>query len=187
MSTWADLVKAAKAPAQVQAPVHIPAAGHKDDGKWDAWLPKRHGRGYSPLSGGFGTAMDFFLSKGYSKHQAAGIVGNLAVESGNFDPEVISGRRRGDKGKAFGVAQWHPDRQQRFRKAFGRDIFGSSLLDQLEFIHWELNNDEKKAGEKLRRARTPQEAAELFDIHYERSSGQHRQKRVQEALRLFDM
>ena len=144
-------------------------------------------KAYAPLKGAVGTAMNFFIGKGYSKHQAAGIVGNLAVESGNFDPDVIAGKRLGDRGKAFGVAQWHPDRQAKFKEAFGKDIRRSSFGEQLEFIHWELNNNEKKAGQKLKGARTAQEAAELFDIHYERSSGEHRHRRIQEATKLFGM
>jgi hypothetical protein len=143
---------------------------------------------YTPLKGSSGIqkAMDFFGRK-YGKHIAAGIVGNLIVESGGFDPNVIAGKRRGDQGKAFGVAQWHPDRQANFQKAFGRPIQGSSLDDQLRFIDWELNNTEKKARNRLLKARTPAEAAEIFDADYERSSGQHRQRRVQEADKIFRM
>lgn len=142
---------------------------------------------YTPFKGHVGTAMNFFIGKGYSKQQAAGIVGNLIVESGNFDQKVIEGKRLGDQGKAYGVAQWHPDRQAKFSEAFGKDIKRSNFTEQLEFIHWELNNNEKRAGKKLMSAKTAQEAAEVFDIHYERSSGEHRQKRVKEALRLAGM
>jgi hypothetical protein len=143
---------------------------------------------YTPLKGSSGIqkSMDFFGRK-YGRHIAAGIVGNLIVESGGFDPNVIAGKRRGDQGKAFGVAQWHPDRQENFQRAFGRSIQGSSLDDQLRFIEWELNNTEKKARDRLLKARTPAEAAEIFDKYYERSSGQHRQKRVKEANKIFGM
>jgi hypothetical protein len=143
---------------------------------------------YTPLKGSSGIqkSMDFFGRK-YGRHIAAGIVGNLIVESGGFDPNVIAGKRRGDQGKAFGVAQWHPNRQANFQRAFGRSIQGSSLDDQLRFIEWELNNTEKKARDRLLKARTPAEAAEIFDKYYERSSGQHRQKRVKEANKIFGM
>jgi hypothetical protein len=137
-------------------------------------------------SAGMQEAMDFFGNK-YGRHIAAGIVGNLMVESGNFDPNVISGKRRGDGGKAFGVAQWHPDRQANFRKAFGKDIVGSTLKEQLHFIEWELNNTESRAKKKLLQAKTAEEAAHAFDVHYERSSGEHRQRRMSEAKKLFGM
>ena len=143
---------------------------------------------YTPMkrAGDVKTAMDFF-GKRYGKHIAAGIVGNLMVESGGFDPNVIAGKRKGDQGKAFGVAQWHPDRQANFQKAFGKPIAGSSLTEQLQFIEWELNNTETKAKKRLLGARTAEDAAEIFDRHYERSSGQHRQRRIDEASRLFGM
>lgn len=143
---------------------------------------------YTPLKGSAGvkTAMDFFSRK-YGRTIAAGIVGNLMVESGGFDPNVISGKRRGDRGAAFGVAQWHPERQADFQKAFGRPIQGSSLQDQLRFIDWELNNTETTARDRLLKAKTVSEAAEIFDRDYERSSGQHRQRRIKQATMLLGM
>lgn len=130
-------------------------------------------------------AMGFFMSKGWTKEQAAGIVGNLMVESGNFDSKVISGERKGDGGRAVGIAQWHPDRQANFRRMFGKSIIGSSFQEQLEFVNWELNNSEKSAGNKLRKAKSTTEAAIIVDKYYERSSGQHRQLRIQRAAQLL--
>jgi len=129
-------------------------------------------------------AMNFFLSKGYTKQQAAGIVGNLMVESGDFDPNVISGKIKGDSGAAVGIAQWHPDRQAKFKNKFGKSIIGSSLEEQLEFVHHELNNNEKSAGSKLKNTKSAQEAASILDQFYERSSGAHRDKRMKNAAEL---
>ena len=121
------------------------------------------------------------MSKGWSKEQAAGIVGNLKIESGNFSQDVISGKRRGDNGKAVGVAQWHPDRQARFKQLFGKDITESSFVNQLEFLNWELNNTERKAGSMLMQARDAGQAAAIFDQFYERSSGAARSQRIMAA------
>jgi hypothetical protein len=119
-------------------------------------------------------AYKFFISKGYTPAQASGIVGNLQAESGpNLDTRAI-----GDSGKAIGIAQWHPPRQQYFRRLFKKDIRNGSLDEQLRFIHWELQNTERRAGQMLSTARTPEEAAMIFDKYYERSSGQHTQRRV---------
>jgi hypothetical protein len=128
-------------------------------------------------SGSASEAMQFFQSKGWSKDQAAGIVGNLQAESG----ASLRTNAVGDGGRAYGIAQWHPDRQANFKKVYGKDIRESSFKEQLEFIQWELNNTEKKAGQILRSARSAAEAAALFDKHYERSSGAHRQKRIVNA------
>lgn len=144
------------------------------------------GGGLKPanISGNASEAMQFFQSKGWTKEQAAGIVGNLQVESGNFSPAVLSGQKRGDGGKAVGVAQWHPDRQAKFQQVMGKPLVGAPFKDQLEFIHWELNNTEKKAGNLLRSATSAAQAAEIVDKYYERSSGAHRQQRISNANNL---
>ena len=50
----------------------------------------------------------FLMSQWIKKHIASGIVWNLYVESGwNFNTKA-----KWDSGKAFWLAQWHPDRQK---------------------------------------------------------------------------
>jgi hypothetical protein len=125
---------------------------------------------------------EFFLQKGLPAHQAAGIVGNLAIESGNFDPNVISGKRKGDGGKATGIAQWHPDRfgnVQRVASQAGHSPY--TLEGQLEGVWWELNNTEKGAFNKLKYTTTAADAALSFDKNYERSAGLHTRQRQQKA------
>ena len=134
-------------------------------------------------TGSASEAMAFFVSKGWSRAQAAGIVGNLQAEVGaNLPPHGVSG----DNGKAYGIAQWHPDRQQRFKQIIGKDIRQSTFKEQLEFVQWELNNSEKKAGDKLRQATTPTDAAAIVDEYYERSAGIHRQRRINNANTLMN-
>lgn len=119
-------------------------------------------------------ALNYFMSKGWTKEQAAGIVGNLQAESGrDLNIDAV-----GDGGKAYGIAQWHPDRQNNFKQLFGKDIRQSSLGEQLAFVQWELENTEKRAGSMLSNARTAEEAAVIFDKYYERSAGLHTQQRV---------
>jgi hypothetical protein len=120
-------------------------------------------------------AIDFFVGKGWTKDQAIGIAANIEAES-NFKTNAI-----GDSGKAYGLAQWHPDRQAIFQKTYGKPIRESSFQEQLEFINWELNNNEKKAGSMIRQAQDAGQAAALVDQYYERSSGAHRQKRIETA------
>ena len=120
-------------------------------------------------------AQAFFEGKGWTKEQAAGIVGNLVVES-RLKTDAV-----GDGGKAYGIAQWHADRQDKFRQVYGKDIRQSSFAEQLEFVNWELNNTEKAAGNSLRGATTADQAAAIVDKQYERSAGLHLSERVSNA------
>ena len=125
-------------------------------------------------------AVSFFVEKGWTPAQAAGIVGNLQAESGsNLKTDAV-----GDGGKAYGIAQWHPDRQANFKRTFGKEIREAGLKDQLEFVNWELNNTEAGAGKRLKGAKTAEQAAWIMDEFYERSSGEHRQQRINNALAL---
>lgn len=125
-------------------------------------------------------AVAFFVSRGWTAQQAAGIVGNLQAESGaNLKINAV-----GDSGQAYGIAQWHPDRQANFARVVGKDIREASFKEQLAFVQWELENTEAKAGSRLKQAKTAAEAAEIIDQSYERSSGQHRQARINNAMAL---
>lgn len=105
----------------------------------------------------------FFQARGWSKEQAAGIVANLQQESG-FNPDAT-----GDNGAAYGVAQWHADRQKAFEKWSGHSIKGSSLAEQLQFVQYELvSGNERDAGRRLRQAQNAQDAAATFSRYYER-------------------
>lgn len=125
-------------------------------------------------------AMNFFIGRGWTREQAAGIVGNLDVETGGtFNPAAIN-----DSEGAYGIAQWRGSRRTDFERWSGRSIVGSTFQQQLEFIHYELTQgNERSAGNKLRRARTATEATEIVDQFYERSNGVHRQRRIEAANR----
>ena len=108
-------------------------------------------------------AMEFFQKQGWTKEQAAGLAANIKRESA-FDPNAV-----GDSGKAYGIAQWHPDRQAEFKKRFGKDIQGSTLDEQMAFMHYELTEGkESRAGAKLRGTKTAEDAAAAVSTHYER-------------------
>lgn len=140
--------------------------------------------GYTPAAGetiDASRAMDYFIQQGWTPQQAAGIVGNLQAESGaNLSTNAV-----GDGGKAYGIAQWHPDRQARFAEVYKKDIRQSTMQEQLAFVQWELMNAEKSAGAILRGASDPTSAAQIFDEHYERSSGEHRHIRIANAIALL--
>lgn len=108
-------------------------------------------------------AFSFFTNAGWSPVQAAGIVGNLYHESGGLNPSAV-----GDGGTAYGLAQWHPDRQAQFQQVMGVPIQQSTATQQLSFVNWELNNTESSAGNRLRGQTTLAGATSTFMNSYER-------------------
>ena len=140
-------------------------------------------------------AMAFFMSQeggGWTREQAAGIVGNLQGESGkNLNPAAA-----GDNGNAYGIAQWNrqasPDRVANFKKIIGVNLNESTFEQQLKFIAWELQNSERSAGSKLRAA-TDVESATVAMSQYERYKGYkaglespETRKRIANAKSLLD-
>jgi spore germination protein YaaH len=131
-------------------------------------------------SGNAKIALDFFRQQGWTSEQAAGLVANLQAESGqNIDPAASNPGEQ-----AYGIAQWRGTRQQLFAKTIGKPLQGSSLQDQLQFVQWELNNTESRAGQALKNAQSAADAAAIIDQYYERSSGAARQKRMAQATQL---
>lgn len=115
-------------------------------------------------------AMEYLTSsKGgeWSQAQAAGIVANLQAESGaNLDTTAFN-EAGGGQG-AQGIAQWRGPRLTKFTELYNKPIRNASLIEQLEYVNWELNNTEAKAGRSLRGATTAEEAANIFYKQYER-------------------
>lgn len=100
---------------------------------------------------------------GWSKEQAIGIAANLHQES-SFRPDAV-----GDGGRAYGIAQWHPDRQADFQAAMGKPIQGSTLEEQVQFVDYELRKGkERAAGTRLQAATDAASAASVVSQYYER-------------------
>jgi hypothetical protein len=119
-------------------------------------------------SGPARTAFNYFVRKGLSPVQAAGIVGNLQQESG-INPLSV---QRGGPGR--GIAQWllHQrwDRTPNDNLAsFARQHGGSanSLNTQLDFIWYELTTFPRYGLGTLRAARTIAAATRAFQDHFE--------------------
>ena len=107
-------------------------------------------------------ALEFFMKNEWSREQASGLIANIEAESG-FNPQAI-----GDIGLAFGICQWHPDRQADFRAQFRRSIKDANYAEQLEFVVFELKNKESRAGKALHATSTAEEAGEVVCLLYER-------------------
>ena len=107
-------------------------------------------------------AAGYLQSLGWSPAQAAGIVGSLQGESGiNLNTSAVNGN-------AFGIAQWMPARQADFQRVYGFPLQQATLTQQLDFVNWELNNTEAKAGAKIRATTNATDAATVTTNSYER-------------------
>jgi peptidoglycan hydrolase-like protein with peptidoglycan-binding domain len=125
------------------------------------------------------TIIDFFVGKGLTPEQSAGIAGNLYIES-TFKTGAI-----GDRGTSKGLAQWHNERWSNlvaWCEGEGMDPY--SVTGQLEFLWHELTTTESKALTKLKQTQTPSDAAHAFARWFERPSIIHR-KRKDAAETLF--
>ena len=109
-------------------------------------------------------AKGYLRELGWTNNQAAGLVGNFQQESGiNLNPSAVS-----PDGTSYGIAQWTAPRQNIFKQTYGKPIQGTSLKEQLNFVNYELNNNEKAAGNALRATTTASEAALVVSNQYER-------------------
>ena len=108
-------------------------------------------------------ALEFFQRSGWTPQQAAGVVSNLWSES------ALRADVAGDNGAAFGIGQWHADRQADFAAWAGKNIRDSSLDEQLAFVNYELTNGkESAAGVLLRAAQNANQAGQVVSRYYER-------------------
>jgi GH24 family phage-related lysozyme (muramidase)/uncharacterized protein (DUF2345 family) len=127
-------------------------------------------------------AFDYFVGQGWSREQAAGIVGNLIQES-NLNPTALNSREN-----AQGIAQWTPSggRQATVARFLGKSVLQASFEEQLIAIQWELNNSERRAAQRLRATVTVDEAAAVVDRYYERSAGTELSQRISNSRALLN-
>ncbi|MBD9417663.1 hypothetical protein IB259_00320 [Achromobacter sp. ACM04] len=108
-------------------------------------------------------AIEKFEKMGWSRAQAIGIVNNLQAESGG----KLDHRAVGDSGTAFGVAQWRNERVDMFKKVMGVALSESTRDQQYAFANWELRNTHKAAGDKLKAAKTAEDASRVVTLDFE--------------------
>lgn len=111
--------------------------------------------------------MDYFIEKGLTKEQAAGIVGNLHRESG-LDPGI---EEKGN-GIGYGLAQWsfgRRDNLEAYAREQGKPV--SDLKLQLDFLWKELNTTESATLQafKANPNMSASEAANVFEQKFERA------------------
>jgi hypothetical protein len=101
--------------------------------------------------------MAYYMAHGKSKQEASALASNAWSESSG-NPNAI-----GDNGAAFGLLQWHGDRQANFKKKYGFDIHKATWQQQADFQMFELSNEgkEHRAGEHMARAGSAYDAAAI--------------------------
>jgi hypothetical protein len=122
-----------------------------------------------------------FFSDKLPSHQIAGILGNMAAESG-IQPQRLQGTKsgvvtpassvpRGESQKAWGFVHWDPAHKM-IDPVTSKGGDPNSPTVQLDFLWKQLNGEtsspEKAAGNHLKSTTTVQEATESFAKKYER-------------------
>jgi hypothetical protein len=134
------------------------------------------------------TAFDYFLGKGLTPIQAAGIVGNLDQESG-VDPTMV--QQPGGPGR--GIAQWsagarwdttNNDNAKWFALEEATPV--KSLQLQLDFIWYELTTFPSYGLDALQNATTVKAAVTAFQTDFEGCGNCAQSKRIAYAQNVLD-
>lgn len=107
-------------------------------------------------------AVDYFVNKGLTKAQAAGLVGNLMRESG-----MNIGATNPNSG-AYGLGQWLGNRKTRLFRRYG---YHPTFEQQLDYVWDELNTSHRRGLQMLRASKTVDDAARNAFGYYEFSAG----------------
>jgi N-acetylmuramoyl-L-alanine amidase len=126
--------------------------------------------------------------------QAAGVAGNVQVESGFNTAAVNSGSG------ASGLVQWLGDRKKRLMSySTMKKVDWTDVDLQLHYLGWELGIDElslsidkktpgaeKASWEAIKNTSTPEEAAKVWELRFERSGGASLTERTANAKAIFE-
>lgn len=107
-------------------------------------------------------AVGYFVNKGLTREQAAGLVGNLMRES-----NMISNATNPNSG-AYGLGQWLGNRKTRLFRRYG---YHPTFEQQLDYVWDELNTSHKRGLQMLRASKTVNDAARNAFGYYEFSAG----------------
>ena len=136
-----------------------------------------------PLVGGNNQekAFNFLIAAGYTKEQAAGIVGNMIHES-SVEPKRLNGTASGTEtpaatavglNKAWGIVQWYPASKM-INAARGQGVDNTTiegLAYQLQFLAHQLDGTGpvalKGVGDAMKATKTVDDAAYTFAEKFE--------------------
>ncbi len=125
--------------------------------------------------------VNFFVDKGLTPAQAAGIAGNIAHESGSRP-----GQRELGGGPGFGLAQWGGARKAQLRQfAAESGTSASDLNTQLNFMWKEMNTTERRSLAAITRTTSASQASVAFERTYERAGVKAHGSRNNHAQRIL--
>ena len=105
------------------------------------------------------TIVNFLRQKGYTAGQARGIAAGIHAEGFHGDPFVTNP----DSG-AFGIGQWLGTRKKELFRRYGDR---PSLMEQLEFLHWELRGGDH-GGKRVLGAQDEAEVLRRYIVDFMR-------------------
>jgi hypothetical protein len=103
----------------------------------------------------FGHIVKFWTDRGYAPHVARGIAAGIYAES-NGDPKALN--RAGGGDGAYGIGQWRGARQRKLFEKYPNP----TLLQQLEYMAWEMNGGNGERGAPIRGAGSEREALSAY-------------------------
>lgn len=134
-------------------------------------------------------ALDFFSQNGFANYQAAGIVGNLYVESVGVDPERLQNNFTenipmppdpNSQSIGWGIAQWTPP-SKILNYAASVNENPDLLSTQLQFIMYQLSTSYASVATALRASTNVSQATLIFLLQYERAGVLHINSRIADA------
>lgn len=156
--------------------------GHVDTSGDDlaAWTNKTYGAaiggGYS-VNGSVIDGMGQIMRAGADKEHAAAIMASAVRESG-MNPAAV-----GDNGKAYGLFQFHKDRQDDFAKVMGHSIIGSSQAEQIDYMLRSMKaNGEEAAPGKSFWSSGGKDAARVFSDKVERPKDKSKEGDIRSGI-----
>lgn len=164
------------------------AAGHSPHGNSLGMSPNTSNVRPLAISANEKTAFNYFVKKGLTKKQAAGIVGNLVVESG-VDPTIkqIGG------GPGRGIAQWSvggrwdhdsKDNVKWYVGQHGGSM--TSLTKQLDFTWYELKTFSRYGYSSLKSSTTISAATVAFEKKFEGCGTCNQSNRISAATSVYN-
>lgn len=133
-------------------------------------------------------AFNYFVSVGFKPEQAAGILGNMRVES-TVEPVIEQGktptnsrsveefiasgdsRRTDSNAPGYGLVQWtgygQLDKMAEWVSGQGQNP--NSLEGQLAYINFQLGDEKKSIGDAIKASSTVEEATIIWNVQYENS------------------
>lgn len=128
------------------------------------------------------------LAQGFSETAAAGVMGNMQTETaGTFDPTIVQGGGHSLNpadagGGGYGLVQWTPGAK------LIPLLHGAvpSIPSEVAALTEQLRTTEAAAGAALQQATTPEQAADVFGLQYERYAGPPQPVRASQARAIYD-